>query len=286
MKIFISWSGEKSRQIGEAFRYWLPDVIQSVRPYFTPDDVAKGQRWAADIAENLHSSQFGLFCLTSENLTAPWLLFEAGAVSKDSKNGKVCPLLFGIDSTQLAGPLLQFQATPYSREEVFKFLKAINAETNIPLNEVQLERAFDRCWSELDEKIQEVLASDTQDQAPAPRSVQDMVEETLSIVRALKHSSAQQPDDESVNHWLVYLQSTLDYATDALKISEGAEQAVVLEHLKRMLAYIKLVANLTIPKIKTAKVGANYLNQVSKLINQIEKRINQLEIAFNEDIPF
>ena len=44
MQIFISWSGEKSRKIGEAFRHWLPEVIQSVRPYFTPDDVAKGQR--------------------------------------------------------------------------------------------------------------------------------------------------------------------------------------------------------------------------------------------------
>lgn len=286
MKIFISWSGEKSRQIGEAFRHWLPDVIQSVHPYFTPDDVAKGQRWAADIAENLHSSQFGLFCLTSENLTAPWLLFEAGAVSKDSKNGKVCPLLFGIDSTQLAGPLLQFQATPYSREEVLKFLKSINAETNNPLNDVQLERAFDRCWSELDNKIQEVLASNAQDQAPAPRSVQDMVEETLSIVRALKNSSPQPPDDEPANHWFVYMQSTLEYAADTLKISENAEQTVVLEHLQRMQAYIKLVANLMMPKIKSAKVGANYLNQVSKILNQIEKRINELKITLDDDTPF
>ena len=286
MKVFISWSGEKSRQIGEAFRHWLPDVIQSVRPYFTPDDVAKGQRWAADVAENLHNSQFGLFCLTSENLTAPWLLFEAGAVSKDSKAGKVCPLLFGIDPTQLAGPLLQFQATPYSKEEVLKFLKSINSETNNPLNDVQLERAFDRCWSELDEKIQEVLASNEQDQAPVPRSVQDMVEETLSIVRSLTHSSPQQPEDESINHWIVFIQSTLEYANDTLKISENATQLVVLEHLRRMHSYIKLVANLIAPKIKASKVGANYLNQTSKTINIIEQRINQLEISLDDDVPF
>lgn len=286
MKIFISWSGEKSRQIGEAFRHWLPDVIQSVRPYFTPDDVAKGQRWAADIAENLHTSQFGLFCLTSENLNAPWLLFEAGAVSKDSKNGKVCPLLFGIDSTQLAGPLLQFQATTYSREEVYKFLKSINAETNNPLNDVQLERAFDRCWNELDNKIQEILASNAQDQAPVPRSLQDMVKETLSIVRVLKNSSPQLPDDEPVNHWFVCMQNTIEYAADTLKILENAEQLVVLEHLKRMQAYIKITANLLTPKIKTTKVGASYLNQASKVLSQIEKRINELELALDDDIPF
>ena len=154
------------------------------------------------------------------------------------------------------------------------------------MNEVQLERAFDRCWSELDEKIQEVLASNAQDQAPAPRSVQDMVEETLSIVRALTHSSPQQPEDEPINHWLVLMQSTLEYATDTLRISENAELSVVLEHLKRMQAYIKLVANLMTPKIKSAKSGPNYLNQVSKLLNQIEKRINQLELALDDSIPF
>lgn len=286
MKVFISWSGEKSRQIGEAFRHWLPDVIQSVHPYFTPDDVAKGQRWAADIAENLHSSQFGLFCLTSENLTAPWLLFEAGAVSKDSKTGKVCPLLFGIDTIQIAGPLLQFQATPYSKEEVLKFLKSINSETNNPLSDVQLERAFDRCWSELDEKIQEILASNDQDQAPAPRSVQDMVEETLSIVRSLTHGNPQQQEDESINHWLVYMQNTLEYANDTLKISENSKQLVTLEHLRRMHSYIKISANLMAPKIKTSKVGANYLNQASKTMNTIEKQINQLEIALDDDVPF
>lgn len=193
---------------------------------------------------------------------------------------------FGIDSTQLAGPLLQFQATPYSREEVFKFLKAINAETDTPLNDVQLERAFDRCWSELDERIQNILATGSQDQVPAPRSVQDMVEETLSIVRALTHNSPPQLEDEPVNHWLVYLQSTLEYATDTLKLSESAEQSVVLEHLTRMHAYIKLVANLMAPKLKTAKVGNNYLTQVGKILDQIEKRIEQLEVVLNDDIPF
>lgn len=286
MKIFISWSGEKSREIGEAFRHWLPEVIQSVRPYFTPDDVAKGQRWAAEIAENLHSSQFGLFCLTAENLTAPWLLFEAGAVSKDSRNGKVCPLLFGIDSAQLSGPLLQFQATPYSRDEVFKFMKAVNDNTDVPLNEVQLERAFDRCWDELDEKIQAILYSEVQDQTSAPRSLQDMVGETLSIVRAMSVKPLQSSDDESVNHWLVFFQSTIDYASDSLKIAENVEQSAMLDQLSRLHSYVKVVANLMAPKVKTTKVGPTYMAQVTKLLAQIQTRIDQIALTLEDDIPF
>lgn len=286
MQIFISWSGEKSKQIGEAFRHWLPEVIQSVRPYFTPDDVAKGQRWAADIAESLHSSQFGLFCLTAENLTAPWLLFEAGAVSKDSRNGKVCPLLFGVDTAQLAGPLLQFQATPYSRDEVFKFMKAVNADTKDPLDEIQLTRAFNRCWDELDEKIQAILVTEVEEQTPPLRSMQDMVEETLSIVRSISQQPASSIEDDSVNHWLVIWQMTLEYAQDTLKIAEGAEQFAMLEQLKRVSIHLKTVANLIVPKTKSSKTGQKYAAQTTKLLAQLDEKIAKLANLLEDDIPF
>lgn len=286
MKIFISWSGERSQKIAEAFRHWMPEVIQSVHPYFTPDDVVKGQRWAADIAENLHTSQFGLFCLTAENLAAPWLLFEAGAVSKDSRNGTVCPLLFGVDSAQLAGPLLQFQATPYSKEEVFKFMKTVNSKTSVPLTDVQLARAFNRCWNELDEKIQAVLSSDSQGQAVVPRSQKDMLEEMLSIVRTISLFPSQAANDEQVNHWLVLLQSTLDFSNDTLRLAENNEQAFVLDQLQRQHDYVKIVANLIIPKIKSTKAGSNYLAQAKKLLAQMEERINMLAIALDENSPF
>jgi len=286
MQIFISWSGEKSKQIGEAFRHWLPEVIQSVEPYFTPDDVAKGQRWAADIAQSLHSSQFGLFCLTSENLTAPWLLFEAGAVSKDSRNGKVCPLLFGVDPAQLAGPLLQFQATPYSEEEVFKFMKAVNADTKTPLDEVKLSRAFNRCWSELDEKIQRILDAEVEDESPPPRTMQDMVEETLSIVRSISQQPATLADDDSINHWLVVWQMTLEYAQDVSKIAEGAEQFAMLEQLKRLNVHVKTLANLIVPKTKNSKNGQKYAAQTTKLLAHLDERITKLAAVLEDDIPF
>lgn len=286
MQIFISWSGEKSKQIGEAFRHWLPEVIQSVRPYFTPDDVAKGQRWAADIAESLHSSQFGLFCLTAENLTAPWLLFEAGAVSKDSGNGKVCPLLFGVDPAQLAGPLLQFQATPYSQDEVFKFMKAVNAETSVPLDEIQLTRAFNRCWGELDEKIQTILTTEVGDQIPPLRGIKEMVEETLSIVRAISQNPSPALADESVNHWLVLLQITIDYARETLKIAEHAEQLAMLSQLRLASKLLKTVANLIMPKIKSAKNLPKYNAEITKILAQMDFQIKQLAIALEDETPF
>lgn len=103
MKVFITWSGDKSKALAEIISDWLPSVIQAVKPYFSPDDATKGARWFNEISTELEKSQVGLICLTRENLDAPWLLFEAGALSKNLGKSKVCPILFGIEPTDIRG---------------------------------------------------------------------------------------------------------------------------------------------------------------------------------------
>ncbi len=52
-KVFISWSGDLSRKLGEALRNWLPAALQYVKPYFSPDDIEKGAKWNSEIAKEL-----------------------------------------------------------------------------------------------------------------------------------------------------------------------------------------------------------------------------------------
>ncbi len=82
MKVFLSWSGESSRQYASLLNSWLPQVIQAVEPYFSPDDVDKGSRWFNEISKELEETSVGIICLTNTNLNAPWLMFEAGALAK------------------------------------------------------------------------------------------------------------------------------------------------------------------------------------------------------------
>ena len=129
MKVFISWSGGRSRAIGDVLRRWLPSVLQAVRPYFSPDDVAKGSRWSSEIAKELDASRIGLLVITPENQEAPWLLFEAGALAKNLDRSKVCPLLFGkMEPTDVKGPLVQFQAAQFSKDEMKRVTKMVNSE--------------------------------------------------------------------------------------------------------------------------------------------------------------
>lgn len=101
MKVFLSWSGELSHKIALELREWLPFVIQSIEPYVSSEDIDKGTRWSIDIAKELEDSSFGILCVTPQNLNAPWLNFEAGALSKAFENSFVSPFLFGLKPSDL-----------------------------------------------------------------------------------------------------------------------------------------------------------------------------------------
>ena len=145
MKVFLSWSGHKSHQVAIALRDWIPSVIQSITPYVSSEDIDKGTRWSTDIAKELADSSFGILCVTKDNLEEPWLMFEAGALSKMMDKSYVCPFLFDIKMAEIKeGPILQFQTTKYEKEDIKKLLITLNkccGETC--LKDDQLSKTFE-----------------------------------------------------------------------------------------------------------------------------------------------
>lgn len=154
-KVFISWSGEASHQVALALYEWLPVVLQSVKPFISSEDLRKGGRWVAELAEELEKDSYGILCLTPSNLVAPWVLFEAGALSKSVGDGRVAPFLVGVKPSELPAPLTQFNAVHSTKEDFKKLVRAIN-DTALSSEEVAAERvdkAVDACWSKIDSEL-------------------------------------------------------------------------------------------------------------------------------------
>jgi hypothetical protein len=184
MKVFLSWSGNPSKALAEAFRNWLPGVLQAVRPYYTPDDIAKGTRWPTEIAKELEDCKVGIIFLTRDNLNAPWLMFEAGALSKKLDKSNVCPLLFGIEATDIQGPLVQFQAAKFDKLEVKRAVKMMNDLLPEALAMDVLDGVFDMWWPKLDKEITDILSKQGTAKPSALRSDRQLIEEILDLVRA------------------------------------------------------------------------------------------------------
>lgn len=188
MKVFLSWSGEKSHKVALVFRDWFPSVIQSLEPYVSSEDIDKGTRWSTDIAKELEDSTFGILCVTKDNLTAPWLTFEAGALSKTMDKSFVSPFLYDIKRSEVDGPILQFQSTIFNKDDVFKLLKTLNkACGEDQLTEERLDKAFNVWWPTLEEELDKLKGmQEVEDADPVNNSLSEsseILEEILDLSR-------------------------------------------------------------------------------------------------------
>lgn len=186
MKVFLSWSGHKSHQVALAFRDWLPSVIQSITPYVSSEDIDKGARWSTDITKELEDSTFGILCVTKDNLEAPWLLFEAGALSKMMDKAFVCPFIFDLKRAEVKGPILQFQSTIFEKEDVKKLLLTLNkACGDSGLKEELLTKTFEVWWPNLKETLDKIKGESSEEEEISPEKTfsLEILEEILELTR-------------------------------------------------------------------------------------------------------
>jgi hypothetical protein len=187
--VFISWSGERSKYVALALRDWLPMVLQAAKPFMSAADTVKGSRGLVELARVLEVTKVGILCLTPQNLSAPWLLFESGALSKTLDRGTlVCAyLLAGLQQQDVPPPLGQFQSTKAEKEETRQMLHSINGTLGSAVSEKTLNGAFDALWPKLEAQLSSLPASAT----GAPRrSLEDMVGEILELSRARVRNEA------------------------------------------------------------------------------------------------
>jgi len=81
MELFISWSGNGSKVLARRLTEWLPSIIPSVRPFFS-EEIPGGFLWSQVMLGKLEDAEFGIICVTADNVHAPWLNFEVGLSRK------------------------------------------------------------------------------------------------------------------------------------------------------------------------------------------------------------
>jgi hypothetical protein len=198
MKVFLSWSGEPSKSVADLLRRLLPCMLQGVDVFVSRHDLESGGRWSEQLARELENSAFGIVSLTAQNQSAPWLLFEAGALTKLSE-GRACGLLLGgLTPANVAGPLAQFQHRRLVREEFSLLLRDINERLSAPLKDDQLRLVLEKWWPDLEAEYKEILARRPQeDPRSKGREDRDLLEEILERVRSLELGSERSVDQDS-----------------------------------------------------------------------------------------
>lgn len=258
MKVFISWSGERSKAVAEALGDWLPKVIQAVRPFVSTNSIEKGTRWRDVLSNELEQSRFSIICLTPENLTAPWILFEAGALSKEQQD-KVCTYLFGLEYTDIGDPLSQFQATKADKDQTKELARTINKVCgDLSLSETGFDETFEVWWPKLEQKLTQIpkpqIAKDPK------RSDRELLEDILTTIRTMQQErdSKSQEGDYILSQ---YLQLLMSAAENDPKLQTIPEFQQILEDMQSILTHSSLLSSY-FPSSKRA-TRSDYLRKVA-----------------------
>lgn len=172
--------------MAESLKDWLPLVIQVAQPFVSSQDIAAGERGLRVIAQELEETSSGIICVTRENSLAPWINFEAGALSKTVGESRVIPCLLDLPPTDLTGPIAQFQAVSSSdKGKVLDMLRSLRDHAGLthPTDE-QLGRAFTAFWPDLEAKFDEARQVNSQAASATPsRDTDEILEEVLVLAR-------------------------------------------------------------------------------------------------------
>jgi len=184
MKIFILWSGPRSQSVAQSLRDWIPLVLHFAQPWFSEVDISAGERWAQSVGKELETANFGIACLTRENVASPWILFESGSLAKSLGESRVIPLLLDLEFREITGPLAQFQAKKVDKDGVSEMIQSINQAAPQPIPEERTKQLFDALWPKLEEQMASV-PKQTATHKPI-RQQHEILEELVTGVRSLE----------------------------------------------------------------------------------------------------
>jgi hypothetical protein len=115
-------------------------------------------------------------------------MFEAGALTKSIKDGRLCTYLLGLRPSEVEPPLGQFQHTTFDKEDTRKLVHALNSVQQKPLKDTALNETFDMWWPKLEDRIKGIPAP--KDEPTKKRSTDDMLEEVLNLLRGMQRPEA------------------------------------------------------------------------------------------------
>jgi hypothetical protein len=185
MRVFIGWSGDRSRLVAGGLKSLLEYTFEGI-DVFVSDYIEPGEAWGPRLQSELEQSQFGILCLTADNFDAPWLLFEAGAMAKkfESSRTRVVPYLIdALPKASAQSPLSQFQQVNADREGTLSIVKTINALRESPQNSDRLSRIFNGAWLEFEQTIKALPAH--RERRHDTRSDREILESILQQVEIL-----------------------------------------------------------------------------------------------------
>jgi hypothetical protein len=156
MKVIICHSGALSVAVAHAVRKALRRLFPHGEPFMSDQDIEPGAIWHQRLSSVLCGTSAAIICLTRNNVSAPWLHYEAGAVATTlGDKARVVPILIDLHQAEVKGPLMHFQSLTLKQEDMLRLVHTLDDLSDPPrqLPRAWLEDLFTHLWPGLQREL-------------------------------------------------------------------------------------------------------------------------------------
>ncbi|MCA3397781.1 MAG: hypothetical protein INF85_19360 [Roseomonas sp.] len=231
----------------------------------------------------------GVIIVTAESKHAPWLMFEAGAISKKVSEASVCPILFGLKIADLDGPLSQFQSVNFSKDDIERVVSTMNDKlADARLDPSVLKTVFEKFWPDLETKIEAVITAKRETRGlPKGREDRELLEEMLSLLRDLSRGpgirSLRRADSDYDD--LGHSSTIIGLMLESLNLIETMMRSRYFREqwgsVDLMLSFMKRL--LSDPRIR-GRLGSKQSEEVIAKIGFIERYVEREEVIYRNSL--
>ena len=194
--IFISFSKRVTQDAAQV----IVEIIQSIYPksssnvaVFLSSQEIKAGAFKGQILEAMKNAKFAISILTPENFNAPWLMYEAGALSLavERNGGHLMPYLFCRHGSKREDAIVDFQYVEYqinhkdNQEQLVRLLINLNeslSESNW-VDELKIRSKIDSLWDSVSQRLDRIAYNLTHPSASSAgeRSLNSSLNGSISI---------------------------------------------------------------------------------------------------------
>lgn len=158
-QLFISWSGEIGKEAANLIYGWISKVYKDAHEnIFLSTRIEPGRQGFEEIKNALQSCTKGIFLMTRERISSPWLHFEAGAVFGSDVSNWIIPIYVDFERKTLeSDPLSEFQSNySFCYKDLGEVINWIGAELGWEQSD-DYKRSMNAVQDEFKEKVKKFV---------------------------------------------------------------------------------------------------------------------------------
>lgn len=268
-KIFLSWSGDKSKACAELFLRFLSKCVEKQFVFFSQRNLRGGDEWRQRLSEELQQSLIVIAFLTKENINdSSWITSETASVYFANEDTKIFPILIDLKESEIPtnspwnnGPFALIQFTALETYSLINMLRDI-------------QELFSENWKEIKNHTTEIGNIIDSIESNDKLNVSSYKTGKNNVIRAFQDNDSKFTDWAYQYHRIIHVARDLvvrnfyDSKSESVKNSEQA---------------LNLIWNKEFPKRRTALM-VKYQLEIDHMLNLVEKLFKDLIYESNAKI--